>query len=166
MEVLIAIFLTHYLTDFKICIKIDFKKISYSNQAHLTATTSNRVPVLSEICCFMSVSWHNHASSSLLNTCACREEGERDEESTSPYANMLLSFFFRLEKIVSTAQSNLLKSTRDSFNHPIWKSSLSSAWSQMCWRPWEFLGWPQWGLDQIHSASNLIWYSCVNWLYC
>lgn len=90
IEVLIAVFLTHYLTGFTICIKIDFfKKISYSNQAHLTATTSNRVPVLSEICRFMSVSWHNHASVSVLNTCACREE-----ERTSPYANMLLSVFF------------------------------------------------------------------------
>lgn len=164
IEVLIAALLTHYLTGFKICIKIDFKKISYSNQAHLTATTSNRVPVLSEIRCFMSVSWHNRASASVLNTCARREEGERKEESTSPYANMLLSIFFQLEKTVSTAQSNLLKRARDSFNRPISTSSLSWALSQMCWRPWEFLSWPQWGLDQTHSASNLIWYGCVNWL--
>lgn len=128
IEVLIAVLLTHYLTGFKICIKIDFKKVSYSNQAHLTATTSNRVPVLSEICCFMSVSWHNHASASVLNTCACREEGER-KESTRPYANMLLSVFFQLEKIVSTAQSNLLKRAGDSFNHPISTRFLSWALS-------------------------------------
>jgi len=71
-----------------------------------------------------------------------------------------------LEKIASTAQSNLLKRARDSFNSPVSTRSLSWALSQMCCRPWEFLSWPPWVLDQIHSASNLIWYGCVNWLYC
>lgn len=31
IEVLIAVLLTHYLTGFKICIKIDFKKISFKS---------------------------------------------------------------------------------------------------------------------------------------
>lgn len=51
--------------------------------------------------------------------------GGRKEGSTSAYANMLV-----WGKIVSTAQSNLLKRNRDSLNHPISTSSLSWALQQ------------------------------------
>lgn len=52
--------------------------------------------------------------------------GQRKEERTSPYTNMLLSIYFLSEKkVVSTAQSNLRKRARDSFNHPISTISFS-----------------------------------------
>lgn len=100
----------------------------------MTATTSNRVPVLSEICCFMSVSWHNHASASALNTCARRERGTGGRAARARMQTLCNLLFPTWGNIVSTAQT-YWKGT-GTRSTTLFQQALSWASQQMCWRPW------------------------------